>query len=268
MLVAVTGGARGIGLAIATAFARRGAEVVLGDRDPEAARTAAADLDARAHPLDVRDRESFAAFLAAAGPVDVLVNNAGVAPAGAFAEADPAALDCTLDVNLRGVMYGMRLVLPAMLARRGGHIVNIASLSSRVPLPGAAVYTATKHGVVGLSEAVRAEIRGSGVRVSAVLPTFVTTEIVSGFALRGVPVVPATAVADAVVRVVRRGGPPVVTVPRWLGALPWVAAFVPWRVRDALAGGSRAPVDLAARAPYERRVAEQYEPAPPEAGPA
>jgi NADP-dependent 3-hydroxy acid dehydrogenase YdfG len=256
MLVAVTGGARGIGLAIGQAFAARGATVVIGDLDLDVARAAAAGLGATAYPLDVRDRASFARFLAAACPVDVLVNNAGVAPGGRFDDADPAALDCLIDVNLRGVVHGMQLALPDMIARRSGHIVNIASLSGRLPLPGAAVYTATKHAVVGLTEAVRAEVRRSGVRLTAVLPAFVPTEITAGLALNGVLTVPAATVAEAVVRAVRRGGPPVLTVPRWLGALPRLAAFVPYRVRDAL--GVRGEVDVQARAAYERRVATQY----------
>jgi NAD(P)-dependent dehydrogenase (short-subunit alcohol dehydrogenase family) len=261
VLVAVTGGARGIGFAIARAFASRGDRVVVGDLDAGAAATAAAGIGATPAHVDVRDRASFAGFLDAAGPVDVLVNNAGVAPHGRFVELDPAALDCVLEVNLRGVVHGMRLALPAMIARGSGHIVNIASLSSRIPLPGAAMYAATKHAVLGLTESVRVEIRGSGVRLTAVLPTFVSTEIVSGLPLRGpVPTIPPERVAAAVVRAVDRGGPPVLTVPRWLGFLPWLANTVPHRVRDAaLTGGwGSAEIDTAARDPYEKRVAEQY----------
>jgi NADP-dependent 3-hydroxy acid dehydrogenase YdfG len=261
-LVAVTGGARGIGRAIAAAFVKRGAHVVLGDLDYDLARSAAAELGAAgahhldAHHLDVRDRASFAAFLTAAGPVDVLVNNAGVAPGGVFVSSDPAALDCVIDVNLRGVVNGMRLALPDMIARGSGHIVNISSLSGRMPLAGAAAYTATKHAVVGLSEAVRVEIRASGVKVTSVLPTFAPTEIMIGLRVPGIAQVPVSAVADAVVRAVRRGGPPVVTVPRWLGVLPRVAAFMPYRLRDVLFSSSGYDAD--ARADYERRVASQY----------
>lgn len=262
-VVAVTGGARGIGLAIAAAFAAAGDRVVLGDVDEAAAADAAGRLRGHGLPLDVRDPASFRAFLdwarALAGPVDVLVNNAGVAPAGAFLDTDQRLLDLVLDVNLRGVVHGMRLALPDMLARGGGHVVNVASLAGRVPLPGAASYTASKFAVVGLTEAVRAEIAGSGVRVTAVLPAFVRTDIVAGLPLRGLPTVAPERVARAVVRAVRGGGPPLVTVPRWAGGLPRVAALTPHRVLDAarrLAGRNRLPaVDAAARAPYESRVA-------------
>jgi NADP-dependent 3-hydroxy acid dehydrogenase YdfG len=262
-VVAVTGGARGIGLATARAFAAAGARVAIGDVDAGPAREAAARIDGFAAGLDVRDRGSFEGFLKAVdaelGPVDVLVNNAGVAPAGYFVETDPAYVDLVLDVNLRGVLNGMRLVLPGMLARRSGHVVNIASLAGRIPLPGAAVYTATKHAVVGLTEAVRAELRGSGVRLTAVLPWFARTDIVSGISMRGGRPIAPEQVADVIVRAVRRGWPPAVTVPRWLGVLPRLTSLMPYRAQDAmrrLTGlDRRAEIDAAARAPYEQRVA-------------
>jgi NADP-dependent 3-hydroxy acid dehydrogenase YdfG len=262
-VVAVTGGARGIGLATARAFAAAGARVAIGDVDAATAREAAEGFHGFAAGLDVRDRGSFESFLksvdAELGPVDVLVNNAGVAPAGYFVETDPAYVDLVLEVNLRGVLNGMRLVLPGMVDRRRGHVVNIASLAGRIPLPGAAVYTATKHAVVGLTEAVRAELRDSGVRLTAVLPWFVRTDIVTGTQMGGRGSIAPEQVADAILKAVRRGWPPAVTVPRWLGVLPRMTALMPYRVQDVARGLAglyrRAEIDEAARAPYERRVA-------------
>jgi NADP-dependent 3-hydroxy acid dehydrogenase YdfG len=263
-VVAITGGARGIGLATARAFAAAGARVAIGDVDAGLAAEVAGELGGYPHPLDVRDRDSFAAYLAATeaalGPVDILVNNAGVAPAGRFVETDPAVLDLVVDVNLRGVMNGMRLALPGMIARRSGLVVNIASLAGRVPLPGAATYGATKHGVVGLTAAVRAEVRGSGVAVSAVLPMFTRTELISGLRLSGMPKVDAEQVAAAVVRLARRRRPPAaVTVPRWLTAAGAFHATVPPWLRERFAAGAlraEQTVDPAARAGYERRVSD------------
>lgn len=265
--VAITGGARGIGLATARLFAARGATVVIGDVDHDLANTVAAGFGGYAYPLDVRDRESFAAFLAAAeaaaGPVDVLVNNAGVAPAGAFATADPTLLDLTIDVNLRGAVNGMRLVLPGMLARGRGLVVNVASLAGRVPLPGAATYGATKHALVGLSAAVRAELAGSGVTVLAVLPTFARTELVAGLRLHGLPTVTAEQVAAEVVRVATRRRPPsAVTVPRWMTAAGALYPLVPPRLRNrvgTLVARAGNGVDRPARADYDARVARLLE---------
>jgi NAD(P)-dependent dehydrogenase (short-subunit alcohol dehydrogenase family) len=268
-VVAVTGGARGIGLAIARAYAAGGARVAIGDVDGDEAGVRAAALGGYAGRLDVRDRASFAAFLAgvaeAVGPVDVLVNNAGVAPAGNFVELPDELLDLTVDVNLRGVLNGMRAALPAMLERGSGRVVNIASLAGRIPLPGGAVYGATKHAVVGLTAAVRAELRGTGVHLTAVLPTFVRTEMVAGLALDGIPKVDADAVAAAVVRVGRRRRPPaVVTVPRWLTGAGAGFALLPPALRDALgsARGGERMVDADDRVGYERRVAGLLGPRP------
>jgi NADP-dependent 3-hydroxy acid dehydrogenase YdfG len=237
---------------------------VIGDVDANLARRVAAELGGTGHPLDVRDRDSFAAFLAAAGPVDVLVNNAGVAPAGRFLDLDPALLDLVVDVNLRGVLNGMRLALPAMIERGSGLVVNIASLAGRVPLPGAAVYGASKHAVVGLTSAVRTELRGSGVTVSAVLPTFARTELVSGLSLNALPKVDASAVAAAVVRVASSARPPgLVTVPRWMTAVGAFHAVLPPWLRDALAAralDAEQAIDPGARAGYERRVSDLLNP--------
>jgi NAD(P)-dependent dehydrogenase (short-subunit alcohol dehydrogenase family) len=257
-VVAITGGARGIGLATARAFARLGATVVIGDVDAELAKTAAAEFGGSGHLLDVRDRDSFRAFLDAAGPLDVLVNNAGVAPAGRFVDLDPDLLDVVLDVNLRGVVNGMRLALPDMLARGNGLVVNIASLAGRVPLPGAALYGGSKHAVLGLTAAVRGELHGSGVTVSAVLPTFVRTELVAGLNVTGLPKIDATAVAAAVVRVATARRPPAaVTVPRWMTPLGAVYPMLPGRLRDALqarAYPGEERIDAGERAGYERRL--------------
>ena len=134
--------------------------------------------------LDVRDDESYEAFLGEVGsrlgPLSVLVNNAGVAIAGSFLATSPGEHELQIDVNLGGVERGLRLALPALLERGSGHVVNIASAAGRIPSPGAAVYAATKHGVVALTDAVRSEVRGSGVHLTSILPTAVHTEMAAG----------------------------------------------------------------------------------------
>ncbi|HEY7223702.1 MAG TPA: SDR family NAD(P)-dependent oxidoreductase [Micromonosporaceae bacterium] len=242
----VTGGARGIGLAVGTALARLGARVVLGDIDPSVVQ-AAAGLPApaaggppgphRGLVLDVRDeqscRELVESTVAKWGRVDVLVNCAGVAIVGNFTDLSADEQDLQIDVNLHGVVRMTRLVLPGMLARRSGHIVNIASAAGRIPAPGAAVYTATKHAVVGLTESLRWETRRQGVRVSAVLPTVVTTEMAAGLRTPGLPVVSAEAVAATVVWLLRRSrAPGVVLVPRWFSVAVLADRVAPGWARD------------------------------------
>lgn len=187
--VAITGAARGIGLATARALLHRGARVVIGDRDVaalEAAVLGLADVGlVSGHPLDVTDAESFAAFLDKArtdgsGHVDVLINNAGVMPIGDFLAQSDEAIQTAIDVNFSGVLTGCRLVLPELVRRGSGHIVNIASLAGVMAVPGQAVYAGTKFAVMGLSTALADEFAGRGVEVSVIMPPFTNTELISG----------------------------------------------------------------------------------------
>ena len=165
-VVAVTGGARGIGAAIATEVVRRGARVAIGDLDEQSSTATAALLGERAagFALDVTDAASFAAFLDAAearlGPVDVLVNNAGIMWVGRFQEEPEDVALRQFDVNLHGVLRGTKLAAARMRERGRGQIVNVASSASKIAPPGEATYTATKHAVYGYSVAVREELRG------------------------------------------------------------------------------------------------------------
>ena len=173
--IAITGAARGIGYATAKALLARGARVVIGDRDVALQESAVADLtklgQVSGYPLDVTDRESFATFLDKArtdggGHIDVLINNAGVMPIGPFLEQSEQAIRSSIEVNFYGVITGCQLVLPEMVARRSGHIINIASLSGLIPVPGQVVYVGAKFGVVGLSAALADEVAPHGVEVS------------------------------------------------------------------------------------------------------
>jgi short-subunit dehydrogenase len=210
--VAITGAARGIGYATAQALLARGARVVIGDRDVAALESAVASLGGRVsgHPLDVTDRASFSGFLAhvradGGGAVDVLINNAGVMPIGGFLEQGQRALRSAIEVNLYGVVTGCQLVLPEMIERRRGHIVNVASLAGLMPVPGQTVYAATKSAVISLSSAMSDEFAARGVQVSVVMPPFTRTELISGTAQTRTnrPVEP-EAIAAAIVKTLDR----------------------------------------------------------------
>jgi hypothetical protein len=259
--VAITGGARGIGYATAKAFAAQGASVYLGDLDDDFVARVATELGGRGFGLDVRSRESFAQFLDAIdAPLAVLVNNAGVMPAGRFVDEDDAITDTTIDVNLKGIMYGTKLALPGMLARGSGHVVNVGSYLGEVPAAGLASYCASKHAVIGFSESLRDELAGTGVTVTAVLPSAVRTELVSGIQLGGIlPTVDPDDIADAIVRSCR-SRPAIISVPGWMRIYETAAALVPDRLLAAIRGRLTRDrvlrtLDATSRAAYQQRVA-------------
>jgi NADP-dependent 3-hydroxy acid dehydrogenase YdfG len=224
-VVAITGAARGIGRATAAELAGRGASVAIGDLRLDDAEEAATAIGAGATGLevDVADRDSFAGFLDAAegrlGSVDVLVNNAGIMIVGDLEEAQPGAASKLIDVNVKGVLHGMQLAVPRMRARHRGHVVNVLSASAWIAPPSLATYSASKHAGRGLTDAVRAEVRGAAIEVTGVYPGVVETDLSAGTKpSRGTrmirPEEVATAIADAVER-----PRPEVFLPRSLGPI-------------------------------------------------
>ncbi|MGW5382355.1 SDR family oxidoreductase [Nocardia sp. NPDC003963] len=266
--VVVTGGARGIGAATAAAFASRGATVWIGDIDEAVAESTARSVpNAHAGALDVTDPGSWTDFLERVAaesvrPVDILVNNAGVMPVGAFDQEAGHTTDLILDVDVRGVLNGMRAVLPGMLARGSGHIVNIASMAGMIPLPGMVTYNAAKFAALGASLAARREFDGTGVTICAVLPAAVRTELASGARLGGLlPTVDPEDVAAAVVATLRTRAART-SVPGWVApAWSLVDAFVPEFVERfvrRVAGDRRAlDLDAVARRDYLARIDRQ-----------
>ena len=265
-VAAVTGGARGIGLAIAQSLARRGACLAIGDLDGGAAEYAAAGLDGEAIgvALDVTNVESFEGFLDMAadrlGGLDVLVNNAGVMVVGPFADANVAATTRVMDVNLGGVVTGMRLAIPRLRQSGGGQIVNVVSGAGWVPPPALAAYSASKHAVKGLSDAVRDELRDDRIHVTAVYPMLVRTELAVGTGpARGGRWISPDEVGEAVAAAVERPRDEVF-VPRWVSGLLRLQAALPPRGRALLARAFGVDklytsVDPKSRADYERGIA-------------
>lgn len=261
-LVAITGGAQGIGRATAEAFAGRGAWVAIGDLDLGLARQAAASVGGSAHRLDVSDRESFRTFLdeasAAHGELAVLVNNAGVMPNGGFLELDEDLDRLTMEVTVFGVVHGMRLALPGMLERGRGHVVNVASLAGKLPVPGLAIYNASKYAVVGLTAAIRREYADRGVSITAVLPSAVDTALASGLDMRPIPKVQPEDVARAVAGSVASRKAEI-AVPGYVGGLAAAAAITPEpvlsRIRRLVRDDRALRPDSEERVAYRERLA-------------
>lgn len=264
-VVLITGGARGIGEATAQALRMRHARVVIGDVDEEAGKATAHRLGLEAFiPVDVTDLESFAEFVRQAesdvGPLDVLVNNAGIMPVGPLLDEDQVAARRVIDINVHGVITGTKLALQSMRQRGSGHIVNLASMAGVASVPGLATYNASKFAVVGFTDAVRLEARPLGIDVSAILPYFVNTELAAGTSgPRWFKKAEPTQVADAIVATLES---PVarVYVPRGTGTLVRALRKLPqgWTERlNAAMGGDQVfldNVDHRARADYERRA--------------
>ncbi|HVQ59000.1 MAG TPA: SDR family oxidoreductase [Solirubrobacterales bacterium] len=264
-VVAITGGARGIGKATATALVRKGCRVAIGDLDLELAEQTATGLGGGtiALPLDVTDRASFETFLDETerqlGPVDAVINNAGIMPVTPFVEESGDSVRRQVDINLHGVITGTQLAIERLRPRGSGYIVNIASQAGKAGIPGIATYSATKHAVVGLSEAVRAELRESGIEMLCVMPTIVNTELTSGVGQRWIKPVEAEDVANEIVDAmeVPRFD---VFVPRANGGLYKFMNLLPRKAREAMGRGMGVDklmfeVDHGARRAYEERAA-------------
>src|SRR3954454_12157189 len=264
-VVAISGAARGLGLASAKELASRGARVAIGDLDGDLARVEAAALPGpgphAGYVLDVTDPESFQSFLdqaAELGPLDVLINNAGIMPVRAFAEEDAVVTRRQVEINILGVTTGTRLALDRMLPRGSGHVVNVASAAGRVAVPGEAVYTATKHAVVGFDEALRVELKNTGVEVSTIMPSLAATELASGMRPpRFVPMVKPEQVAGAIAKVLERPKLEVI-VPAWTTPLIRMTMALPPNMRDRVRhffriGEVGNEIDVSVRASYVAR---------------
>ena len=235
-VVVVTGASSGYGELSARRFARAGSRVVLAARRLEQLETIAERIEddggsALAVRTDVADLAQLEALRdrvdEAFGRCDVLVNSAGIPGGGMFVDVDAERIERVIRVNLLGLIWCTKAFLPMMLERGRGHIVNIASLAGRFAMPGAAVYGATKHGVVAFSEALYHELAGTGVLVTSVNPAFSPTE---GFPATGVPGVvrlDPDDVAERIVEVVRKDHGPEVSIPRWLSPMQAFRVLTP-----------------------------------------
>jgi NAD(P)-dependent dehydrogenase (short-subunit alcohol dehydrogenase family) len=262
--VAITGGARGIGRATAQELLRQGMRVAIGDVDADAARRTAGELGPSVVglALDVTDRGSFAAFLDAAeeqlGPLDALINNAGIMQIGRFIDEDDTTAQRMIDINLHGVILGTKLALERMIPRDRGHIVNISSQAGKFGTPGGATYSATKHAVVGLSEAVRGELRlmGAHVDISYVMPYVVNTELGGGLGeARGLRNLEPTDVAEAIADALRNGTVEV-WVPKSAKRTGLLATLLPRPLAEGMARAMKADRVLASANHQQRRAYE------------
>lgn len=264
-VVAITGGARGIGRATAAALVAQGARVALGDVDAPLVQRTAEELGAGSIglALDVTDRESFVAFLDETerqlGPLDVLVNNAGIMPVGPFVDETDACARRLVDINIHGVILGSKLAIERFMPRGRGHIVQLASIAGKGGFPGGVTYCATKHAVVGLTEALRSELRGTGIEMHQVLPIGVNTELYSGVSqARGFKTPEPQDVANTIVELLQTGKFELYE-PRSVGVLTRLQGLMPRSLSEGIVRWTKGDqvllaADPVARAAYEARI--------------
>ncbi len=264
-VIAITGGARGIGLATATALNALGARVAIGDIDDVTLKESATQLGLPAYAkLDVTDVDSFQSFLdhveETLGPIDVLVNNAGIMPVGRLIDETAQLTRRIIDINVLGVITGSKLAAQRMVPRGRGHIINVASLAGEIYAPGLATYCASKFAVVGFTDAARVEHRTTGVDFSLVMPSFVNTELTAGtHSIPGIKPAEPTDIAAAIVRLIEKPRPRV-RATRLAGALTASQKYMPRGIAEALnrALGAESvftdEVDIDQRKSYEDRA--------------
>lgn len=264
----LTGGSRGIGPYMARALLARGARVTLAARSAEGlakVRDSLGSEDVAIAPGDVSvetDREKIVgAAEEAFGPVDVLVNNAGIESVLPFPEFTEEEIRRVIDVNLDAPIQLTRLVIPGMLERGKGHIVNISSLSGRTGPPYHTIYSTTKHGLVGFSASLRSELKGTGVSASVICPGYITEagmfaeergmEPPKRSGAWGTP----RDVARAVIRAIEKDVPDII-VAKGMAKIADVAFAISPRLVDAIArrtGGYRPQEETARREVARRR---------------
>jgi NAD(P)-dependent dehydrogenase (short-subunit alcohol dehydrogenase family) len=267
LVVVITGAGRGIGAATAAALAARGARVAIADLDGDLATHTAQRIGngATGATVDVTDHEAYRTFLDDVehdvGPIDVLINNAGIMPVTLIHEETDESIARQIAINLHAVIFGTREAVRRMRPRGRGHIINVSSLAGVLPVPGVATYCATKHGVVAYSEVARAELAGTGVEISCVMPGIVQTELSAGMAdSRYIRSVTPAQVADAIVKTLQRPRFDVF-VPKEGGIARRLNGMLPRRAGEVInraAGADRAMIDIAgseARRSYEERAA-------------
>ena len=274
----VTGGTGGVGNALANALVAEGARVAICDLDPDLVEKAVLELNSKAppgaeaigFPVDLSDRAAYTRVLDDSekklGPIDILVNNAGIMPVGPFEDETEVTAARQIDVNLHAVLHGTKLALARMKPRGRGHIINVASGAGFIPGAGGATYSATKFGVVGLTQALDLELHGSGVDVSLVAPAVIKTQLSSGIGdVKGIRAVAPEEVAEAIVAGIKKPRF-AIFVPKSIGAMAMMYSALPFKTRGRMARMSGSDkllfdVDKDARAAYESKVLVDDQPA-------
>lgn len=263
----VTGAAQGAGYATAKALARHGVKVALADLDGAKVVAAAEQIGGGAIGLglDVTDRADYVAALDEAelslGPIDILINNAGIMPVGPFVQETDATSQRVIEINFHAMLFGSKQAVRRFLARRArGHIVNVASGAGWIPGGGGVSYSGSKFAVVGFSQALAWELHGTGIDVSVVAPAVIKTQLGAGLAdVKGLRKVDAEDVGAAIVKGLQRPRF-AIWVPFEMGVLALTMSALPYRLRALLARLTNADrlllqADSQARAAYESSIA-------------
>lgn len=248
----VTGAASGIGRATATLFAKAGWRVGLADRNEAGLAEVAASLGGphSTHVMDVRDigawESELASFMIAGGRLDVLFNNAGIAAGGPFGAIDIDALDRVIDINFRGLVYGARVAYPHLKATPGSCLLNTSSASGIYGSAGLATYSATKFAVRGLTEALDGEWAADGIKVRAIMPSFIDTPLLDAMVgkgtarervrAQGLEFTPVETVAQAAWDAVH-GDRVLTPVGRTARRMMFAARWMPGKLRRQMRGG-------------------------------